>query len=96
MAEMYTPLFTPPEKRDEPALWFAFRKSEIIVVNGGGRPDLPCCVDLSEHGVSAERHQYLGLYDGKHCYAVAIHESQALPGDWNPHLSRVTTGAKPP
>lgn len=81
MAE-YVPGVTPPEERAEPALWFAFRKAEILVVNGGGRPELPSCVDLGEHGFAPRRHQYLGLYDGKHCYAVEIHESQPLPQGW--------------
>jgi len=82
MPETYTPLFTPPEKRDEPALWFAFRKSEIVVVNGAERPALPHCVDLGAHGIAPERSQYLGLYEGKHCYAVAIAETQTLPEGW--------------
>ena len=34
----------------EPALWFAFRKAEILVVSGAERPALPCCMDIGEHG----------------------------------------------
>jgi NAD+ diphosphatase len=82
MSDSYTPLVTPPEQVTEPALWFAFRKAEILVVNGGERPALPCCVDIGEHGLAPQRNQYLGLYGGKHCYAVEIHESQALPQGW--------------
>jgi len=67
----------------EPALWFAFRKAEILVVSGAERPALPCCMDISEHGFAPQRNQYLGLYGGKHCYAVEIHESQALPAGWS-------------
>jgi len=83
MAE-YTPLLTPPAERSEPALWFAFRKTEILVVNGAERPDLPCCMDLSEHGLAPQRSQYLGLYEGRHCYAVEISEAQPLPQGWAP------------
>ncbi len=68
--------------RDEPALWFAFRKAEILVVNGGGHPEMPCCMDLAEHGLEPQRSQYLGLYGSKHCYAVEIAESQSLPQGW--------------
>ncbi len=82
MSERYIPSVTPPERRDEPALWFAFRRAEILVLSGAGRPALPYCVDLSEHGFAPQRSQYLGLYDGKHCYAVEIHESQPLPAGW--------------
>ena len=78
----YIPLVTPPAARDEPALWFAFRKTEILVLNGADRPDVPCCLDLSEHGFAPQRPQYLGRYGGRHCYAVEIHESQTLPAGW--------------
>jgi NAD+ diphosphatase len=73
---------TPPERVTEPALWFAFRKAEILVVNGAERPALPCCMDIGEHGLTPQRNQYLGLYGGKHCFAVEIHESQPLPQGW--------------
>jgi NAD+ diphosphatase len=82
MSDSYTPLFTPPDSLTEPALWFAFRKAEILVVNGAGQPALPCCLDISEHGIAAVRNQYLGMLGGKHCYAVALEESQALPEGW--------------
>jgi NAD+ diphosphatase len=82
MSDSYIPLITPPESVTEPALWFAFRKTEILVVNGADRPALPCCLDISEHGFAPVRNQYLGLYGGKHCYAVEIQESQPLPEGW--------------
>jgi NAD+ diphosphatase len=63
-------------------LWFAFRKAEILVLNGADRPALPHCLDLAEHGLDPQRRQYLGLYEGKHCFAVEIHESQLLPDGW--------------
>jgi NAD+ diphosphatase len=83
MAE-YKPLFIPPERLTEPALWFAFRKAEILVLNGAEQPAMPCCLNLSEHGLAPWRSQYLGLYDGKHCYATEIPESQPLPQGWAP------------
>ena len=82
MSDSYVPLVTPPERVTEPVLWFAFRKAEILVVNGAGQPALPCCRDIGEHGLAPQRNQYLGLYGGKHCYAVEIHESQPLPQGW--------------
>ena len=82
MADDYIPLFKPPATRTGPALWFAFRKAEILVVNGADRPDLPYCMELGEHGLAPRRSQYLGLYGGRHCYAAEIHESQPLPAGW--------------
>jgi len=77
------PLVSPPERLDEPALWFAFRRAEILVLNGSGEPAMPCCVDLGEHGLAPLRSLYLGLFGGRHSYAVEIHESQALPEGWS-------------
>ena len=83
MSENYVPLFTPPEALTEPALWFVFRKAEILVINGSDRPDLPFCIELSEHGLVPQRSQYLGLYGDRHCYAAEIHESLPLPAGWS-------------
>ena len=80
----YIPLVTPPEERSEPALWFAFRKAEILVLNREERPAMPYCMDLAEHGLAPQRSQYLGLYEGRHCYVVEISETQPLPQGWAP------------
>lgn len=82
MSEEYTPLVVPPAERTEPALWFAFRRQEILVLNGAERPAMPCCNDLGEHGLAPLRSHYLGLYGGRHSYAVEIPENQALPEGW--------------
>ncbi len=82
MADEYIPLYQPPEARTEPALWFAFRKSEILVIHGPEQPGLPCCMELGEHGLEARRSQYLGLYSGRHCYAAEIDASLPLPAGW--------------
>ncbi len=83
MSDSYIPLVAPPEQVTGPALWFAFRKAEILVVNGGEGQALPCCTDIGEYGLAPQRNHYLGLYGGKHCYAVEIHESQPLPEGWS-------------
>jgi NAD+ diphosphatase len=82
-ARQYVPGVTPPEPSGGPALWFAFRKSEILVVNGAERPELPHCADLAEYGLAAQRAQYLGLYGGSPCYAAEVAESAPLPAGWS-------------
>ena len=79
----YVPLVTPPGSRTEAAVWLAFRKGEVLVVRGSGQPTLPCCVDLAEHGLAPQRHHYLGLYGGRHCYAAEVAESASLPEGWS-------------
>lgn len=78
---IYTPLYTPPERLDHPALWFAFQRSSILVIDPASAA-LPCCGHLSEHGVEAVRSTYLGLLDGQHCYAAEIDEQHPLPEGW--------------
>ncbi|MGZ8267247.1 MAG: NAD(+) diphosphatase [Burkholderiales bacterium] len=82
MESAYTPLHVPPDKREAPALWLAFRKAELVVCASGSEHALPSCSSLDEHGLDARRPQYLGLYDGAHCYAVEIGEDCALPEGW--------------
>lgn len=82
MNSRYTPSHTAPESRDQPALWFAFRKAELLVCEGAGASELPCCIQLAEHGIEPLRPQYLGLFDGRHCYAVEIGEAANLPQGW--------------
>ncbi|MCC7484233.1 MAG: NAD(+) diphosphatase [Burkholderiales bacterium] len=80
---LYVPLVAAPAARKEPAFWFAFQRTEIIVVNGAASPELPCCRDLAEHGLVPEQSHYLGLYRGRHCYAVAVPETGTLPAGWS-------------
>lgn len=78
----YVPSHTPPQQIDEPALWFAFRKSEVLVCGEADVQTLPCCRDLRDHGLEAVRPHYLGVYDGRHCYAVEVDAACALPSGW--------------
>src|SRR5436190_4269354 len=82
MSSRYEPSHVAPESRGEPALWFAFRKAELVVCEHPDELGLPVCMQLDEHGIDARRPQYLGTYDGRHCYAVEIDESATLPETW--------------
>ena len=82
MSIEYVPLLTPPAQRSEPALWFAFQRSQMLVCRGDDGPVVPCCQDLSEHGLSPVRTQYLGTYDGRHCYGVELHDEAPAPDGW--------------
>ena len=78
----YVPLLTPPGERREPALWFAFQRSQMLVCRGDNGPSLPLCHDLTEHGLSPLRTQYLGVCDGRHCYTVEVEETAPTPAGW--------------
>jgi NAD+ diphosphatase len=76
---VYTPLHVAPDAREAPALWFAFRKAELLVRVSGSEHALPRCASLNEHGLTAERSHYLGLYGDRHCYAVDLGENCTIP-----------------
>jgi len=79
MPNEYQPLVTPPAERNEPALWFAFHRGEMLIVQSEDEAQLPCCLDLSELGLSTVRSLYLGTYGGKHCYVAELEHANALP-----------------
>ena len=79
MPNEYQPLVTPPAERNEPALWFAFHRGEMLIVQSEDEAQLPCCLDLSELGLSTVRSLYLGTYGGKHCYVSELEHANALP-----------------
>ena len=79
MLNAYRPLITPPAQLDEPALWFAFHRGELLITQSEDVAGLPCCVDLAELGLNPARSLYLGTYGGKHCYASELEHAHALP-----------------
>ena len=82
MNTAYASSHVAPENREEPALWFAFRKAELLVCGSGEQHSLPYCMNLEAHGLATQRPQYLGLYSGRHCYAVALADAVQLPEGW--------------
>jgi NAD+ diphosphatase len=82
MTSLYVPAHRAPDDRSDPALWFAFAAAELVVCEGESTACLPRCMHLSEHGFASERPQYLGKYDGTHCYAVEIDGGAPMPANW--------------
>lgn len=69
----------PPSKRTEPAWWFAFQGSKLLVYQGSGSVSIPCLVDFAELGLITLSQNYLGRLDNRDCYAVELAEDTALP-----------------
>lgn len=69
----------PPAESGEPALWFAFQKSELLLVRSHDGVQLPHCRDLAELGLSSNRSVYLGTYGGRHCYVAELAPAGAPP-----------------
>jgi len=79
MSDLYQPSVMPPAGRDEPALWFAFHRGEVLIAQSGEQARLPYCLDLAELGLSSVRSLYLGTYGGKHCYVSELAHANELP-----------------
>ena len=79
MTTPYEPAVTPPAAHDEPVLWFAFHKAELLVAENTGALPLPLVRDLAELGLASARRLYLGIYAGRHCYASQLAHADALP-----------------
>jgi NAD+ diphosphatase len=79
MADEYQPLIVPPAARNERALWFAFHRGDLLLVQSAEEARLPHCCDLSELGVATVRDLYLGTYAGTHCYVSQLEHANELP-----------------
>ena len=79
MSDRYQALIVPPAERNEPALWFAFHRGELLIARSDSEAQLPHCRDLSELGLSSVRSLYLGTYGGKHCYVSELAHADTLP-----------------
>jgi len=79
MPDEYQPSVAPPAERNEPALWFAFHRGELLIAQSEHEARLPHCRDLSELGLSTARSLYLGTYGGKHCYVAELDHADPLP-----------------
>ena len=79
MPHEYQPLVAAPAERNEPALWFAFHRGELLLARIDDEARLPRCRDISELGVSTVRSLYLGTYGGEHCYVSELEHANELP-----------------
>jgi NAD+ diphosphatase len=95
MADHYEPAVRPPDECDEPALWFAFHKSELLIAQVSDDFPLPHCRDLAELGLSSVRRLYLGTYAGRHCYVSELAHADTLPAGHALQGLRVVLGGDP-
>jgi NAD+ diphosphatase len=71
----------PPHQLQEPAWWYVFRDSKLLVHDNGLRTAIPCVVHPGELGLAAVRQQYLGVCEGHHCFSAELGTAvEAPPG----------------
>ena len=83
MNKLYEPAVTPPSGNREPAWWFAFRGSRLLVQIEDGAANVPLLSDFSEMEMPVLRRQYLGRLDGRHCYSIELDEGSQAPPSWD-------------
>jgi NAD+ diphosphatase len=79
------PALHPPEGQDGPAWWFIFRGSRLLVRLGDRTAELPFAdgpESLNLLSGLLSRH-YLGLLDGRPCYAGEVAEEVDPPDGWS-------------
>ena len=72
MSDPFVPLVNPPASLASPALWFAFQGAQLLVRREEGRALVPSARQLAELGLQPLRSQYLGLYQGIHCFSCEV------------------------
>ncbi len=69
----------PPEERSEPAWWFVFQKSKLLVYQEPPSAKLPYLLDLEELGLTPLSKHYLGRLDNRPCYTAEVAEGTTPP-----------------
>jgi NAD+ diphosphatase len=78
----YEPAFAPPEPGPAEALWFLFRRTELLVPEPPQPPRLPLAAHPGTLGLDCPRSQYLGMLAGQHCFAAEVPVETSPPGGW--------------
>jgi NAD+ diphosphatase len=77
----FVPSNAEPSALAEPAFWFVFQRGKILAAAGNGRATVPQCRDAADLGFAPLRTHYLGLLQGRHCFACQIaDDAPAVPG----------------
>src|SRR5512144_2382859 len=65
MTDPFIAHVTPPESLSEPAHWYIFQGTQLLVYRGEGRAQVPALLDPGELGLQPLRSQYLGVLDNR-------------------------------
>ena len=69
----------PPEEHSDPAWWFIFQESKLLVYSNPESVTVPFLIDPEELGLTANRQNYLGRIDDNRCYAAEVSEGTTPP-----------------
>lgn len=69
----------PPEVRSDPAWWFVFQESKLLVYQKPDSVTIPFLVKPDELSLTLTRQNYLGHLDSRHCYAAEVADGMTPP-----------------
>lgn len=59
----------PPEQKTDNDLWFLFYNNKLLVKTIGDKVTIPCYSDVEANKFNINRSHYLGIFDGRSCFA---------------------------
>jgi NAD+ diphosphatase len=66
----------PPDRLDQPALWFIYQGFQLLVINGVEKAEVPRLISPAEIGLTLDRQEYLGYLAGDeeiiHCFSGEV------------------------
>lgn len=77
--DKFVPGIVPPKNRETPAMWFIFCRGLLLIHDGESLKHIPLVGDLTELGLTPVRQQYLGHFDGCHCYSAELSKGTPAP-----------------
>jgi NAD+ diphosphatase len=75
----FVPAVEPPAENNEPALWFVFRDTELLVRLGDESASVPRVSDLAQLNLRPKRRQYLGKWDDIPCFSAEVIDDAVVP-----------------
>lgn len=81
MKRQYIPSNERPLKKTEPAWWFIFYRTKLLITAPESKPAIPLLPGLNDLGFNPVEEIYLGTLEGKNCYVAAVIDSVEVPAD---------------
>ena len=75
---MFISKLTPPSELVTNALWFLFRRGELLMQIDTQPYHTPVAQNPQQLGVKVLAQHYLGLYGDQHCFCAEIDEAQEV------------------
>ncbi|HAA30210.1 MAG TPA: NAD(+) diphosphatase [Cyanobacteria bacterium UBA8553] len=79
MHRIFIPGIASPAVQSEPAWWFAFVGSKLLVTLEGTLTTIPNLISLTDIGLVPVRTQFLGTLDNQPCYSAELPKDVSLP-----------------